>query len=283
LQLSLSATLGIVLLWPELRKPLRRLPRFIGEPLGLTLAVTLASLPLVLAVFQQISLVSPLAHILAVPLVTAVLVGAGLLALLAAVPLLQIAAVWLAWLPTTLLVGVIRAFGSLPGAAVSTGRPPPLVTIVVAAGLAAWGVWHLPELSTPRRRWTRWRLKHRAIMVPSAFAGVCLVGAAVCGMLRPDGEVHIDPLAVPGGQATFVGGPTGQTALIVSGRPDGAQLVSQVAGHLAVWQHKLDRVVALDATSERALRLTLDRYPADQLIRATSAPTTSAARPGSAD
>src|SRR5205085_379236 len=34
LQLSLSATLGIVLLWPRLRRPLRRWPRLIAEPVG---------------------------------------------------------------------------------------------------------------------------------------------------------------------------------------------------------------------------------------------------------
>ncbi|HTD78862.1 MAG TPA: ComEC/Rec2 family competence protein, partial [Chloroflexota bacterium] len=54
LQLSLSATLGIVLLWPRLRRRLHRLPRCIAEPVGLTLAVTLATLPVMLSTFQVV-------------------------------------------------------------------------------------------------------------------------------------------------------------------------------------------------------------------------------------
>src|SRR5262249_52725192 len=79
LQLSLSACLGIILLWPPVRRwlHLSRLPRLLAEPIGLTLAVTLGCLPLTLRVFQQVSLTSPLAHVLVVPLLPAVLVGSG--------------------------------------------------------------------------------------------------------------------------------------------------------------------------------------------------------------
>ena len=86
LQLSLSATLGIVLLWPRLRPRLKGVPRLIAEPAGLTLAVTLATLPITLGVFQLVSLVSPVAHILAVPLLPLVLVSAAVLALVSPIP-----------------------------------------------------------------------------------------------------------------------------------------------------------------------------------------------------
>jgi hypothetical protein len=124
------------------------------------------------------------------------------------------------------------------------------------------------------------------------------------------------PLALERGQAVFIRGPTGRTALVVQGSTDGRVLVEQVADHLAVWEHKLDLVIVRDAGAERALGLTLARYPAEQLVRdtsasarldvgatqtlsitspggnlsvsivqadPTSAQTTSAARPGSAD
>src|SRR5205807_2168729 len=96
LQLSLSATLGIVLLWPAFRRRLRRLPRVLSEPLGLTLAVTLACLPVSLSAFQLVSLVSPLAHVLAVPLLPLVLVSAGALAMVSPWPALATPAAWLA-------------------------------------------------------------------------------------------------------------------------------------------------------------------------------------------
>ena len=121
LQLSLSATLGIVLLWPRLRRRLHRLPRCIVEPVGLTLAVTLATLPVMLSTFQVVSLVSPVAHIVALPLLSAVLITTALLAAASPLAPLGVMAGWLAWLPTTLLVlarrgGLDRATGAPGGA-----------------------------------------------------------------------------------------------------------------------------------------------------------------------
>jgi competence protein ComEC len=321
LQLSLSATLSLVLLWPVIRRWLRlwALPKLIGEPMGLTLAVTLGCLPVMLGAFQTVSLISPVAHVLAVPLLPAVLVCAAGLALTAALPLpspVVSAAAWLAWLPSSLLAATIHLFGSLPGAAVSTGRLPPLAGVALAAGLLTCGVWHLPELSGARHAWSVWRTRQRATLLPATVAGVCASAVALCGPMLPGGQPAVMPLALERGQAVFIRGPTGRTALVVQGSTDGRVLVEQVADHLAVWEHKLDLVVVRDAGAERALGLTLARYPAEQLVRdtsasarldvgatqtlsitspggnlsvsivqadPTSAQTTSAARPGSAD
>jgi competence protein ComEC len=266
LQLSLSATLGIVLLWPRVRRRLRRLPRPIAEPVGLTLAVTLATLPVTLRVFEQVSLVSPLAHIVAVPLLAPVLVSAALLAACAPIAPLATAAAWLAWLPSSLLAGVIQLFGGLPAAALSTGRLPGPAALVLAGSLLAWGVWGLPELAELRLDWRRWRAGHAGLLAPTACIGACSSAAALLLLLRPDGQLHIDPLAVGRGQAVFIRGPTGRTALIVSGRPDAVLLVGAVATHLAVWEHQLD-VLLLDASAERGVALTLSRYPAGRVSR----------------
>ena len=69
------------------------------------------------------SLVSPLAHIVAVPLLAPLLASTALLAVVAPSPPLASIVGWVAWLPSSLLVFVIQFFGSLPGAAVATGRP----------------------------------------------------------------------------------------------------------------------------------------------------------------
>ncbi len=313
LQLSLSATLGIVLLWPRLRRQLRRWPRPVAEPVGLTLAVTLASLPVTLRAFQQVSLVSPLAHVLAVPLLPGVLLSAALLAVCAPVAPLASLVAWLAWLPSTLLAWVVHAFGSLPAAAVSTGRLPVPAAVGLAGALLLWGIGGLPELRPLRRDFTRWRSRHAPLLAPSAFIGTCLGAAALLNLIRPDGRVHVEPLAAGQGQAVFIRGPTGRTALLVAGRPEVVSLVAQVSNHLAVWEHRLDAVLELDPSAERSVSLTLTRYPADQLIKVRaptrldigggaavdvttlngrlsvrvaqvrSSPTTFAARPGSAD
>jgi ComEC/Rec2-related protein len=466
LQLSVSATLGIVLLWPVLRRwlRLRLLPRPVGEPLGLTLSVTLGCLPITLSTFEVVSLVSPLAHVVAVPLLPAVLLSAAVLAVAAALPLpstsqltsalpalmilsppatitlappvwlgwlppasavpplplpqpllpglswlprvpsipplltvpplpalpclallsvplsstlppsilpllavprllsamsplsalqslslpltpsLPLAALpaiavlprsaptlpgtvplpslvslaaWLAWLPASLLAATIHLFGSLPGAAVTTGRLPPVAALVLATVLLGCGVWHLPELAGPRRAWSDWWSRRAPIRMAASTLAACCGALTLLTMMRPDGKVSIAPLALSRGEAVFVRGPTGRTALVVRGSADGRALAQDVADHLAVFEHKLDRVIVLDPGAEKALGLTLARYPADQLTRApagtqlnlgagqlltvastggrlavtiapaetrpTSGLTTSAARPGSAD
>jgi competence protein ComEC len=319
LQLSLSATLGIVLLWPVLRRKLRlyMLPRWLSEPIGLSLAVTLACLPIMLHTFQLVSLASPLAHVVAVPLLPAVLLGATLLGIAAAAPVpgLASAAAWLAWLPTSLLAGIIQLFGSLPGAAIATGRLSPPGALLMAGALLLVGIWHMPELRELRLDWKRVQFRHRLKLAPLGVAGACLLTAATLHALRPDSQLHIEPLGVPRGQAVFVRGPTGRTALAVLGSTDATALAALVSEHMAVWEHRLDTVVVLDARSSTALGPTLERYPAAQLVdgrggqvelqvgggqrvwfsavdgrlsvesaeEARSAPTTSVARPESAD
>lgn len=313
LQLSLSATLGIVLLWPVLRRRLRlyRLPRPIAEAVGLSLAVSLAGLPVTLSVFGLVSLVSPLAHVLAVPLLPLVLIGAALLSVAAHVGPLATAAAWLAWLPTSFLVAVVRAFGSLLGAAIATGYLPVPAAALLAGLLLGWGVWHLPELRERRIAWSHWRWERRHVLWPAGRCAALALAAAGLQLLRPDGRLHVDHLGLARGQAVFIRGPTGQTALVVLGSTDAIGLASQVATRLNVWENRLDSVVALDGGAAKALGPVLAHYPARRILQPTttptsvdldvggtqrleiavidreleirSAPTTSAARPGSAN
>jgi ComEC/Rec2-related protein len=287
LQLSVSATLGIVLLWPTLRRRLRlyRLPRALAEPIGLSLAVGLACLPLTLGAFGLVSLASPLAHVVAVPLLPAQLLGTALLALAASLAQapppawlpslaawlpssLATASAWLAWLPASLLVAVVRGFGSLPGAAVSTGRLSPLAAVALAAALLGWGLWQLPELREARLAWRGWQRQHQAAFQPITCAAAALLLAASLKALMPDGRLHVEPLGLQRGEAVFVRGPTGTTAVVVLGPLRPAELASQAAGHMAVWEHHLDAVVALDPRAQAALGPLLSQYPPSQLIAA---------------
>jgi hypothetical protein len=238
----------------------RRLARWVVEPAGLTLAVTLATLPVVLSVFQSVSLVSPLAHILAVPLLAPVLVGAALLAVVAPIQPLGVLVGWLTWLPTAGLVEIIRITGSLPGAALSTGRPPPLAIASLAVAVLAWGCLGLPEAAPVRHAWQGYRARYPACWTPL----VCLAGGlAAIGLVqtvRPDGRLHVETLAAGRGDAVFIRGPTGRTALLVGGRMNGGLVASQVAAHLAPWEHQLGSVVCLDPAADAGLSLTLARY-----------------------
>jgi competence protein ComEC len=64
LHLSLAATAGIIL-WASAIERRAGLPRFVALPLAVTMSAQIAVLPLLMAVFGQISLVAPIANLLA--------------------------------------------------------------------------------------------------------------------------------------------------------------------------------------------------------------------------
>src|SRR5439155_25724963 len=68
LQLSATATGGLLYLGDPFSRRLAFLPRAIREGLATTLAATLPTIPIIAAVFGRVSLVSPLANLVAVPL-----------------------------------------------------------------------------------------------------------------------------------------------------------------------------------------------------------------------
>lgn len=78
-QLSFTATAGLMYLSEDLRKLFERLPKFFSEPASMTIAAQLASLPVIVWYFNQISLSSVLANVFVMPLLEIVIIG-GLLA-----------------------------------------------------------------------------------------------------------------------------------------------------------------------------------------------------------
>lgn len=89
--------------------------------------------PPLLVLFQQISLVAPVANALAVPVVSFVVVPLALL--LAAVPMPSLA--WLAHLPMDLVARALGALAALPAAVWWQHAPPPWSVALALAG-AAW-------------------------------------------------------------------------------------------------------------------------------------------------
>jgi hypothetical protein len=165
----------------------------------------------------------------------------------------------------------VRLFGDLPAASISTGRLPTGAALAMAGVLLAGGTWRLPELTQVRRRFARWRGRNPALLFPLACIGVCLGAICTVDLLKPDGRLHVEPLDSAGGQAVFVRAPSGESALIVAGRIDPTTLTDQLADRLAVWEHRLNRAVALDDASNIALTRVLSRYPADERVESTGA------------
>ncbi len=77
-QLSFASTAGLMYIAPDLRIFLRELPRWISTPAAITLSAQIASLPIIIWYFNQVSLSSVLANVFVMPLLEIVIVG-GLL------------------------------------------------------------------------------------------------------------------------------------------------------------------------------------------------------------
>ena len=77
-QLSFTATAGLMYIAPRLRILMRELPHWVSTPAAMTLSAQIASLPIVIWYFNQVSLSSVLANVFVMPLLEIVIVG-GLL------------------------------------------------------------------------------------------------------------------------------------------------------------------------------------------------------------
>ena len=106
-------------------------------------AVTLGMLPALLALFQQFSLVSPLANALAIPLVSFVITP---LALAGCLPLLEPLLGLAHWVTTRLMQGV-EWLAALPVAVWQQAAPPGWAVLLALAG----GVWLLLPRGFPAR------------------------------------------------------------------------------------------------------------------------------------
>ena len=193
-------------------------------------AATLASLPVLLLVFQQFPLVSPLANLLAVPLVSFVVTPLALLAAL------------LPWWPILALAHAVldglMAFLFWCAAWPVWQAPAPATWAVLAAGLGA-AVCLLPR------------------GVPGRLLGACLMIPAIFwpAVTIPPGEVRIDVLDVGQGQAVVVR-TAGHLLIYDSGPQYGAD--SDAGQRVVVpylrWlgAQRIDRLVITHADSDHA-------------------------------
>ncbi|MBM4420343.1 MAG: MBL fold metallo-hydrolase, partial [Chloroflexi bacterium] len=276
--LSVAATAGLIRWQRPFAERFAALPPLIGEGLATTLAATLPTLPIVAVLFGRISLIAPLANLVAVPLFTPLLAfGAGAALLGSLVPdlarPLAMAAFGCAWL----LLRAVQLFAAVPLASIDVPEGVPTGVVVVgvalAAARAARGIAPRALLAAarahapPRPSWlgsgwgTRWDTP--LVPVAAAAAGVVLVvigGTVAAPLVRPAPDVRILALDVGQGDAFLVEA-DGRLALI-DGGPDPSRLLAQLGATLPPWRRRIDLIALTHAHLDHGAGLlaVLDRY-----------------------
>ncbi|HVG87735.1 MAG TPA: ComEC/Rec2 family competence protein, partial [Gaiellales bacterium] len=80
-QLSALATAGLIWFGAAFAARLRRWPAIVREPVALTMAAQVTTLPVILLNFERLSLIAPIANVVVVPLVPLVMLGSALAAM----------------------------------------------------------------------------------------------------------------------------------------------------------------------------------------------------------
>jgi competence protein ComEC len=256
--LSAAATAGLVLWQAPLAARFASLPGPLREGLATTLAATAPTLPVVAAAFGRVSVVSPLANLVAVPLFPPLmLTGAAASVVGAIAPEVARPVALAAYGCALALRSVVELFAALPLAALSVPSGP-VTAVVVALALV------LVARGAPMIRW-RPRvpfLARPSFAVPRA-ALLAVPAVVVAGALAwpgADPEVRVRALDVGQGDAYLV--ELGAATVLIDGGPDPARLMEQLGASLPPWRRRIDVLVLTHAHLDHGAGLlaVLDRY-----------------------
>jgi competence protein ComEC len=234
-QMSFAAVIGIAVAAGPIARRLRGwgVPPAVAEAIGMTVAATLVTAPLIALHFDRVSLVGLPANVLAAPAVApamwlgAVAAAIGQVSTALAAPVATLAAV-----PTAYVAWLGHAAARLPGATV---RLSP-IAVTVACSVAALAPFAVRRVPGPARR----------LAVDIALA-VALVAA---GPLRPrpagpPPAFRISFLDVGQGDATLI--QAGGYAVLVDAGPPGDRIASLVRGEGA---RRIDLLVITHAQAD---------------------------------
>jgi competence protein ComEC len=289
-QLSALATAGLILFAGSIEARMAGWPAWLREPMALTLAAQLTTLPVVVSTFGRLSLVAPAANVVVVPLVPLVMLLCAIAAPLGALASsLNVAPLtdtvrWVlgggAWLLLRAMIVAGQAAASLPMAAVSLEAPGWLALAwYPALGLA----WRRGAMSAARRTdpaadllplraatrhaplsalativAARLRILARPVV---AIGAICVVLTALTLASLPDGRLHVAVMDVGQGDAILVTAPSGATMLI-DGGPDRDLLLRRLGERMPWWLRRIDVMILTHPHEDHVAGLVaaLERY-----------------------
>ncbi len=293
-QLSTLATAGLVAWATPLtgrldRLTRGRLPRWLAESLGVSLAAQAATLPIVLASFGRLAVISPAVNLLVVPLVTPAM-AAGLLALFAgalvsagAPAILGAVLAAPGWVSLRVMIGIVEVAAAVPFGSVAF---EPVIGKALGIGTAGITLGLVVLRRRSRRRGAahgrtagdsaiedsaRRTARHGNVGLAPRLATMTLaVAVAVAGAVvvsRPTGVARITILDVGQGDAILIEGSRGGR-LLIDGGPDPDRLLVELDRRIPPWDRRIDAVVLSHPHEDHVagLALLLDRYRVTRVL-----------------
>jgi competence protein ComEC len=238
-QLSALATLGLIALSPRIAALMPRIPGSIAEPLSTTIAAQVATTPLLVLTFFQVSLLAPLTNVLVAPLIPITTIGGAIcVAVAAAIPAATAILGALLFLPTGIIVAVAESSAALPSALVAVGAVPAMALTLYAIGLLCWAIFPTPEGRQLLELARSPRLAVAVVVLPVTLVGASLAAPGAAGQPYLIATV----LDVGEGNAVFIRTPGGRTIFIDGGSNPSAAL-SQVGRRLGPLERELSVAV----------------------------------------
>jgi competence protein ComEC len=271
--LSATATAGLLLWQATLSARFVVLPGALREGLATTLAASAPTLPLVAAAFGRVSLVSPFANLVAVPLFPPLMITGAAASVVGAlsVDLAQPVAL-VAYGCALALRIVVETFAALPFAALSVPSGPVTGLVVALALIGAVrgvplirGQVRIPRTAPPGFAALRGAFPaapRGALLAPRGALLVvpALLVAAALVWPSAEPEVRVRALDVGQGDAYLV--ELGGATMLIDGGPDPSRLMEELGASLPPWRRRIDVVALTHAHLDHGAGLigVLERY-----------------------
>ncbi len=278
-QLSFFATMGLALFADPLsrrfnkfltriftRNIAARLSDFLTEPLIVSIAAQITTLPLILIYFGRLSPVSLLVNLLIIPIQAALLI-LGIVATLVAfvAPVIAQIIYWFDLILLSWTIGVVRLFARLPFANVEFHVDPRLIILFFAVLIGG------AMIQATQPTWAQWlarQIRRRAVLSATAFSGVSifvLMGALITS--RPDGNLHVWFLDMGHSNAILVQTPRGAHILVDGGRFP-SRLLTALGERLPFTDREIEMLIITqpDEFDTGALASVLERYDVNVVL-----------------
>ncbi len=271
-QRSQIGTLGIVLLTPTMQRLLHPLTRWplgnhLSEIIAVTMAAQIATLPIFMISFHQLSFIAPIANLLTVPLL-GICILQGICVCLAGLIHQNpgILCGWMAWPVLWYILKIVQICAKLPGAYIEldTFSAPLAWSYYGVLGLCTfWLLWRWPKKDAQKQHDQSLILRRVWRLAQVGASGLAILSTGVFAALDHGPEqVTISFLRVgavgkpPQGEAILIRTPDKKTVLIDGGN-DPASLAEALNTQFPPWQHNLDLVI-LTAPGQEELNGLID-------------------------